>query len=53
MWPGVFGALLDGLVGALRGWRDIRVKEPARLMDFVRFTEAGCRAMGSCLLGIA
>jgi hypothetical protein len=51
IWPGVFGALLDGLVGALRYWREINVKddrgqEPARLIDFERFAEAGCRAMG-------
>jgi hypothetical protein len=46
VWPGVFGALLDGLVGALRGWREIEVADPARLMDFERFAEAGCRAMG-------
>ena len=46
IWPGVFGALLDGLVGALRGRAAIVVAEPARLMDFERFAEAGCRAMG-------
>ena len=46
IWPGVFGALLDGLVGALRCWKAIVVKDPARLMDFERFAEAGCRAMG-------
>jgi hypothetical protein len=46
VWPGVFGALLDGLVGALRGWREIKIADPARLMDFERFAEAGCRAMG-------
>ena len=46
VWPGVFGALLDGLVGAMRGWRGIEVADPARLMDFERFAEAGCRAMG-------
>jgi hypothetical protein len=46
VWPEVLGALLDGLVGAMRGWRDIRVAEPARLMDFEKWAEAGCRAMG-------
>jgi hypothetical protein len=46
MWPGVFGALLDGLVGALRDGSGIKVAKPARLMDFERFAEAGCRAMG-------
>ena len=46
MWPGVFGALLSGLSGALKGWQAIVVENPARLMDFERFAEAGCRAMG-------
>jgi hypothetical protein len=46
IWPSVFGALLDGLVGGLRDGSAIRVDKPARLMDFERFAEAGCRAMG-------
>jgi hypothetical protein len=46
IWPSVFGALLDGLVGGLRDGPGIRVDKPARLMDFERFAEAGCRAMG-------
>jgi hypothetical protein len=46
IWPGVFGALLDGLVGGLRDGRGIEVDDPARLMDFEQFAEAGCRAMG-------
>jgi hypothetical protein len=46
VWPEVFGALLDGLVGAMAGWRDIMVPDPARLIDFERWAEAGCRAMG-------
>jgi hypothetical protein len=50
IWPGVFGALLDGVVGALNGaWAvDVRAigLKPARLMDFERWAEAGCRAMG-------
>jgi hypothetical protein len=46
IWPVVFGALLDGLVGALRDWQRISVEDPARLIDFERFAEAGCRAMG-------
>jgi len=45
-WPGVFGALLDGLVGGLRDGRGIEVDDPARLMDFEQFAEAGCRVMG-------
>jgi hypothetical protein len=51
IWPGVFGALCDGLVAGLRGWQAIDVKDqlgqkPARLIDFERFAEAGCRALG-------
>jgi len=46
IWPGVFGALLDGLVGALRNHHSIQVAKPARLIDFERFAEAGCRALG-------
>jgi hypothetical protein len=50
IWPGVFGALLDGVVGALAGADAVNVEsigmEPARLMDFERWAEAGCRAMG-------
>ena len=46
IWPSVFGALLDGLVGALRDCDAINVEVPARLMDFERFAEAGCRAIG-------
>jgi hypothetical protein len=46
IWPEVFGALLDGLVAALRDQHSIRVTKPARLIDFERFAEAGCRALG-------
>src|SRR5215471_17579522 len=46
IWPGVLGALLDGLVGGLRDQASVKVDDPARLMDFEQFAEAGCRAMG-------
>src|SRR5262245_46634524 len=46
IWPGVFGALLDGLVGGLRDQGSVKVDDPARLMDFEQFAEAGCREMG-------
>jgi hypothetical protein len=46
IWPGVFGALLEGLVGGLRDQGSVVVDDPARLMDFEQFAEAGCRAMG-------
>jgi hypothetical protein len=38
--------LCDGLVGALRNEAAIVIEEPARLADFERWAEAGCRAMG-------
>ena len=38
--------MLDGLVGALRNHHSIQVAKPARLIDFERFAEAGCRALG-------
>jgi hypothetical protein len=46
IWPQALGALLDGLAGALAGQAEIEVEDPARLMDFEKFAEAGCRAMG-------
>jgi hypothetical protein len=46
IWPRVLGALLDGVVGGLRDQGSIVVDDPARLMDFEQFAEAGCRAMG-------
>jgi hypothetical protein len=46
MWPGVLGVLLDGLVAGLRDQKSIEVDDPARLMDFEAFAEAGCRGMG-------
>jgi hypothetical protein len=53
VWPGVFGALLDGLVGALAGAEHINVADielaAARLMDFEQWAEAGCRAMASTI----
>jgi putative DNA primase/helicase len=42
----VLGKFLDGLVGALRDSASIRVANPARLIEFEQFAEAGCRAMG-------
>ena len=42
----MLGALLDGLVGGLRDQSSVKVDDPARLMDFEQFAEAGCRAMG-------
>jgi hypothetical protein len=46
MWPRVLGSLLDGLVGALANADRIKIDKPARLADFERWAEAGCRAMG-------
>jgi len=41
IWAGVLGALLDGLVGGLRDQSSVKVDDPARLMDFEQFAEAG------------
>jgi hypothetical protein len=50
IWPGVFGALLDGLVGAMASADAVNVADielaAARQMDFEQWAEAGCRAMG-------
>jgi len=50
VWPEVLGALLDGVVAALANATSVDVTEigaePARLMDFEKWAEAGCRGMG-------
>jgi hypothetical protein len=46
IWPGALGALLDGLVAAIAGRHEVRVNDPARMIDFERWAEAGCRGMG-------
>jgi putative DNA primase/helicase len=46
VWPVVLGALLDGLVAGLAGWRRIKIAQRARLADFEAFAEAACRGMG-------
>jgi hypothetical protein len=45
-WPKALGALLDGLVAAIAGRNGVRVDDPARMIDFERWAEAGCRGMG-------
>jgi hypothetical protein len=42
--PKIFGALLDGLVAALRNLPTIEMAEKPRMADFVLFAEAGTRA---------
>jgi hypothetical protein len=46
--PRVLGGLLDGVVGAMRGWRDVSLDGygRVRMKDFARWAEAGCRALG-------
>src|SRR5262249_47153708 len=46
--PRILGALLDGIVGALRGYQavDLRGRGRIRMADFARWAEAGCRALG-------
>jgi hypothetical protein len=42
--PGIFGALLDGLVAGLRSADEIPLKDLPRMADFARWSEACCRA---------
>jgi hypothetical protein len=46
--PRILGALLDGVVGALRGYQqiDLRAWGRLRMSEFARWAEAGCRALG-------
>jgi hypothetical protein len=44
--PRILGALLDGLSGALRLYPSITLKRPCRMMDFAKWSEAGCQALG-------
>jgi hypothetical protein len=43
---GILGALLDGVSGALRSYQSIQLNHPCRMMDFAKWAEAGCRALG-------
>jgi hypothetical protein len=43
--PRILGALLDGVSGALRDYRSIKLH--TRMMDFAKWAEAGCRALGA------
>jgi hypothetical protein len=44
----LLSALLDGVVGALRDAREVRLDGygRVRMIDFARWAEAGCRALG-------
>jgi hypothetical protein len=42
--PKILGALLDGLVAALKNLPDVEMVEKPRMADFVLFAEAGTRA---------
>jgi hypothetical protein len=46
--PRILGALLDGVSGAIRGYREISLSGYGRVRmgDFARWAEAGCRALG-------
>jgi hypothetical protein len=46
-WPRILGALLDGVSGALRDYRSIKLQCSPRMMDFAKWAEAGCRALGA------
>jgi putative DNA primase/helicase len=45
--PRILGALLDGLSGALRSYRSIKIQRSSRMIDFVRWAEAGWQALGA------
>ncbi len=42
--PGIFGALLDGLVSGLKRASKIKMKDPPRMADIATWAEACCRA---------
>jgi hypothetical protein len=42
--PKIFGAVLDGLVFALKYHKQIEIKDKPRMADFAIWAEAGCRA---------
>lgn len=46
--PRLLGALLDGVVGAMRGAASVSLagRGRVRMADFARWAEAGCRALG-------
>jgi hypothetical protein len=46
--PRILGTLLDGVAGAMRGYREVSLQGfgTIRLADFARWAEAGCRALG-------
>jgi hypothetical protein len=45
--PRILGALLDGVSGALRDHGSIKLQGSPRMMDFAKWAEAGCRALGA------
>ena len=44
--PRLLGALLDGVSGALRDSSSVDLRRSPRMIDFAKFAEAGCRALG-------
>jgi hypothetical protein len=45
--PRILGALLDGVCGALRLLPSIQLHNPTRMMDFAKWSEAACQALGA------
>jgi putative DNA primase/helicase len=45
--PRLLGVLLDGLSGALRLYPSVELKQSYRMLDFARWSEAACRALGA------
>jgi hypothetical protein len=44
--PRLFGALLDGVSGAMRIYPSVELKHSYRMMDFAKWSEAACRGLG-------
>jgi hypothetical protein len=44
--PRILGALLDGVSGALSQYPSITLNRSCRMMDFAKWAEAGCQALG-------
>ena len=45
--PQILGALLDGVSGALRIYPSLQLQHSSRMLDFAKWGEAGCQALGA------
>jgi putative DNA primase/helicase len=44
--PRILGVLLEGVSGALRTYSSIKLRHSCRMLDFAKWAEAGCQALG-------